>query len=284
MNFDPKKYLKKFELSEFPQPEIIQLNYPVLMCHGFGGFLSMIVPTPMHESCMRLRSMGIVTFAPNVVPYAQISTRAEQWAATIEKLKQKYGFERFNVVAHSMGGLDMRWAISKLGMASSVASLTTIASPHHGTYLAVIGLTAPETIKEKLVQLIDWFGESIYPFEKSDAQAAVEQLTPEYVTKEFNPNTPDAPETKYFSYSAAVGKGTDIPLNPIYKLQNQLIYQQEGPNDSFISIDSARWGTHLKTLGLSHLEQIEIQVSKERKPLVDQFWLELVENLQDNGL
>src|SRR5690625_7249635 len=115
-----------------------------------------------------------------------------------------------------MGGLDMRWAISKLGMAPSVASLTTIASPHHGTYLAVIGLTAPETIKEKLVQLFDWFGESIYPFEKSDAQAAVEQLIPAYVTNEVNPNTPEAPETRYFSYSEAVRKGTDIHLNQHY--------------------------------------------------------------------
>src|SRR5690625_6532884 len=102
-----------------------------------------------------------------------------------------------------MGGLDMRWAISKLGIASSVASLTTIASPHHGTYLAAIGLTAPEAIKEKLVQLIDWFVDRIYPFEKSDAQAAVEQLTPEYVTKEHHPHTPDAPETTSFTYSPA---------------------------------------------------------------------------------
>lgn len=284
MNFDPKKYLKRFELSEFPQPDLVRLKYPVLMCHGYGGVLAVIAPSPMHESCLRLRKLGIDAFAPNTVPYAEISTRAEQWVTIIEKLKKKYGYTRFNVVAHSMGGLDMRCAITQLGMESSVASLTTIASPHHGTHLAEIGLTAPEAVKEKLVQLIDWFGESIYPFQKSDTKAAVEQLTPEYIRTEFNPKNPNAAGTKYFSYSAAVGKGTDAPLNPIYKLQNQLIYQHEGLNDSFVSSESAKWGTHIRTLDLSHLEQIEFQVTKERKPLVDQFWLELVENLQKNGL
>jgi triacylglycerol lipase len=277
---EPKKYLKKLELSEFPQPDIIDLKYPVLMCHGYGGFSMLVSPSPLHDSCMRLRSYGIHAFAPNIVPYATIEIRAEQWADMIYKLKKQYGYEKMNVVAHSMGGLDMRYAISKLDIAGSVASLTTVAAPHRGTSLAELVLTAPDTIKEKLAELVDWFGESMYPAQKSDAVAAVEQLTREYVTKEFNPNTPDVDRVFYFSYSAAVGKGTSQPLNPIYRLQNQLIYQHEGVNDSFVTVESAKWGKHLKTLDISHLEQIEIQISKERKPKVESFWKELALNLK----
>lgn len=281
---EPKKYLKKFELSEFPQPGIIQLNYPVLLCHGYGGFSTLLSPSPMHKPCMRLRSFGIQAFAPNIVPYATISTRAKQWARIIEILNEKYGYEKLNVVAHSMGGLDMRYAIAKLGVADSVASLTTIATPHHGTSLAELVLNSPDTIREKVAEFVDWFGESIYPNTKSNAVAAVQQLTREYITKEFNPNILDTDGIHYFSYSAAVGKGTNEPLHPIYRLQNQLIYQNEGVNDSFVTDESAKWGTHLATLPVSHLEQIEIQVKEDRKLLVEKFWIDLSKNLMDKGL
>lgn len=281
---DPKSYFKKLELTEFPQPDIIQLKYPVLLCHGYGGLSMLISESPMHKSCMRLREHGIHAFAPNIVPYATVDIRAAQWTDVIQKLKKQYGYEKINVVAHSMAGLDMRYAITHLKMDSEIASLTSIAAPHRGTSLAETVLTAPETIKEKLGELADWVGENIYPTQKSDSVAAVKQLTRDYVTQVFNPETPDVEGIPYYSYSAAVGKGTKAPLNAIYKVQNQIIYQNEGINDSFVTVESAKWGTHLKTLDLSHLEQIEIQVSKERKPKVDAFWLDLVMNLKNNGL
>lgn len=281
---EPKKYLKKLELTEFPQPEIILLKHPVLLCHGYGGFSMLISPSPMHKSCMRLREQGIVAFAPNIVPYATIDIRAEQWVEVIHKICEQYDYNKLNVVAHSMAGLDMRYAISHLGIVEHVASLTTIAAPHRGSSLAELVLTAPETIKEKLGDIANWFGENIYPAQKSDAVAAVQQLTREYITEKFNPETPDSDEIPYFSYSAAVGKGTEEPLNPIYRVQNQLIYQQEGINDSFVGVESAKWGNHLKTIKIGHLEQIEIQVNKERKPLVDAFWNDLVMNLKNHNL
>lgn len=281
---DPKSYLEKLRLKEFPQPEIIQLNYPILLCHGYGGLSMLISESPMHKSCMRLREFGIHAFAPNIVPYATIDIRAKQWVEVIHKLKQKYGYQKVNVVAHSMAGLDMRYAITHLEIAPDIASLTTIATPHRGTSLAETVLTAPETIKEKLGELADWVGINIYPSQKSDSVAAVKQLTRDYVTQVFNPETPDVDDIPYYSYSAAVGKGTKAPLNAIYKVQNQIIFQNEGINDSFVTVESAKWGTHLKTVDLSHLEQIDIQVSKERRPKVEAFWLDLVMNLKNTGL
>lgn len=281
---EPQKYMKKFQLKEFPQPDIVRLKYPVLICHGYGGISMLIKPSPIHDPCMRLRSFGVEAFAPNIVPYSTIIVRAEQWAERIVQLQQRYGYEKMNVVAHSMGGLDMRAAITRLGMENSVASLTTVSTPHHGTSLADIVLTAPELLKDKLNELMNWLGENILPGSKSDAAAAVEQLTPDYVENEFNPGTPDMDSVAYFSVSAAVGKGTKHPLNPIYRLQNQLIYQREGENDAFVTAKSGIWGEHLGTRPISHLEQIDIQVSKERKPLVEQMWRDIVVNLKEKGL
>ncbi len=281
---EPQKYMKKFKLEEFPQPDIIQLKYPILICHGYGGFSMLVKPSPVHDSCLRLRSYGIHTFAPNIVPYSTISIRAEQWAEKIIQLKQQYGYEKMNVIAHSMGGLDMRAAITHHGMDSSVASLTTIAAPHQGTSLADIALTTPDMLKDRLSFLMDWLGENIFPSQKSNAVGAVEQLTRSYVQEEFNPNTPNVDGVKYYSISAAVGKGTDHSLNPIYRLQNQLIYQKEGLNDAFVTVESAIWGDHLGTLPISHMEQIEIQLSKEKEPMVDKMWRDIALNLQKNDL
>jgi len=278
------KFFKRFELLDFPQPEILPLRYPLFMCHGYGGIAGIVRPAPIHEPCMTLRSHGIHAFAPNIVPYATISTRAEQWVEKIEQLKEQYGYEKFNVVGHSMGGLDMRYAISKLNIADSVASLTTIATPHRGTSLAELVLTTPGLLKDKLGEVFDWFGESIFPNAKSNAVAAVEQLTREYVTREFNPAVPDSDSIPYFSFSAAVGRGTNHPLNPIYRYQNMHIYNHEGLNDSFVSVESSTWGKKVQTVPLSHMEQLDLQVSKERKKYVENFWLDLVHNLIEHEL
>ena len=45
---------------------------------------------------------------------------------------QKTGCEKVNIIAHSKGGLESRYAISQLGLSPYVASLTTINTPHHG--------------------------------------------------------------------------------------------------------------------------------------------------------
>lgn len=281
---EPQKFLRKLELTEYPQPDLIDVRYPVLLCHGYGGLAGLIRPSPLHAPCMAMRSYGIHAFAPNIVPYAKISTRAEQWVEKIHHLQQMYGYEKFNVIGHSMGGLDMRYAISNLGVADRIASLTTIATPHQGTSLAELVLTTPELLRDKLGEVFDWFGESIFPHAKSNALEAVQQLTRNYVQNEFNANNPDAPGVHYFSISAAVGKGTSHPLNTIYRFQNLHIFSEEGINDSFVSVESSKWGTHLQTAPLSHMEQLDLQVSKERKKYVEHFWLDVAYNLSESNL
>ena len=41
--------------------------------------------------------------------------------------------QRVLIVAHSMGGLDARYMISRMGMEDHVAALLTITTPHRGS-------------------------------------------------------------------------------------------------------------------------------------------------------
>lgn len=280
---DRRTLLKRFELKEFPQPELLKLKYPVFMCHGYGAIGGMIKSGPMHDPCMEIRSHGIAAIAPNIVPYARIETRAENWVRLIRNFCDEYGCEKVNVVAHSMGGLDMRCALSKMDIADKVESLTTISTPHHGSSLADLVLKAPELVTEKLGDMFDWFGDNMYPKTKSDALGSLEQLTRSYICEVFNPDTPDVDGISYYSYSASIGKGTEYSLNPMYKFQNHHIFEKEGPNDAFVSVDSARWGTHIETVPLSHLAQMHVQMSKESQKIYTHFWENVMKLLAENN-
>lgn len=99
----------------------------------------------------------------------------------------------------------------------------------------------------------------------------------------FNPDIQDVPDIPYYSYSAAVGKGTSHPIKVISRYQNNHIFEQEGLNDGMVSVESAQWGEHIKTIHLSHLEQMNLRVKDGRKELVRSFYLDVLEMLQEKG-
>lgn len=278
-----RNILKRLELQELPQPELVKLKYPVFLCHGYGAIGSVVKSGPLHDPCMEIRGHGVVAIAPNTVPYAKIETRAENWVSLIQKFCEQHGYEKVNVVAHSMGGLDMRCALSKMDAAEYVESLTTIASPHHGSSLADLVLKTPELVMEKLSEMFDWFGEFMFPKTKSDALGSLEQLSCGYARDIFNPQHPDVEGVDYYSYSAAVGKGTDFSINPVLRFQNNQIFDKEGENDAFVSVKSAKWGTHLETIPLSHISQMHLQMNKETTKIYKKFWLNVLKRLAENG-
>ncbi len=271
------------ELKEFPEPEVIQLKHPVLLCHGYGAIATLIKPSPLYDVAMMMRRHNVMAFAPNIVPYAKIETRAARWVKVIDDIIAQTDIEKLNIVAHSMGGLDMRFAISQLTAAPHVASFTTVCTPHHGSSLAELSLRTPGAIREKIVDFLDWMGNRVHPHTESNVSESVEQLTRHYMTKEFNPSVPDAPNTPYYSYSSSVGKGTDHPIKVIGRYQNNHVYEQEGLNDGMVSVKSAQWGEHIKTGEISHLEQMNLRVKDERKALVEAFWKDVILMLRERG-
>jgi len=281
--FDTDHWLKRFELNEFPEPEVIHLKHPVLLCHGYGAIASLVKPSPLYDVALFLRTHNVLTYAPNIVPYAKIETRAKSWVKVIDELTEQIAGNKVNVIAHSMGGLDIRYALSKLDIAEHVSSFTTISTPHHGTSLAELTLRTPEAIRDKLADFLDWMGDRIYPHTKSDSVASASQLTRQYIGEVFNPKTPNVPGIPYYSYSAAVGKGTSQPIRVITRYQNKHIFEQEGLNDGMVSVESSKWGEHIKTSSLSHLEQMNMRIKDDRKVMFEEFWLGVIKMLEEKG-
>lgn len=137
-----------------------------------------------------------------------------------------------------MGGLDCRYLISHLKSNHfKVKSLTTLATPHHGSSFAdyvmsdIVGHSKLEAF---------WTIMSLVGIERG----AAENLTTYYLKNEFNPHTPNDPSVAYFSYAAVSEPG----FFSRFRFPWKIIMDREGPNDGLVSVKSAQWGTFIRTI------------------------------------
>lgn len=225
---------------------------PVVLHHGLFGFGNLrFGPLALRYFAggieRAIREAGHPLILGRSHPTGSVELRARQLKATIRK--QLSGVRATNgrigrmiILAHSMGGLDARFMISRLGMAEHVAALVTICTPHRGSPYA-------DWVLANLGQRLG--GARLASMLRLDLQA-ISDLTIE-ATRRFNLQTPDHPSVRYFSISADCAPRR---LAPMFLHPAVIIRQQEGPNDGLVSIRSAAWGEHLETWPVDHLHAI----------------------------
>ncbi len=271
-------------LEPFPEPPILHVRYPVMLMHGFGMMAAFRRGGMLHPIALRLREQGVWAYAPNVAPYETVPVRAQMWKDRLLHVLEETGADRVNLIAHSMGGLDARYLISELAMHPVVASLTTVASPHRGTALADIVLEQPERIHSWLAGLANWMSTAAMEEASADFTGAVAELTPEYVEETFNPAVPDHPSVQYWSYAGRAGKGTDVPISPLLRPLNALLYARDGINDGFVALSRAQWGHYLGALDADHVQQIGLDFASRNDFDAHAFYRSVVEMLAREGL
>jgi triacylglycerol lipase len=217
-------------------------RHPLVFCHGMLAMTMLRMQMPADTNYFIhlrpfLAERGIDALFPNVAPTGGVLERAEQLRDQV----QRWTDEPVNLIAHSMGGLDARCLISRLGLAHRVRSLTTIATPHRGSTLAE-WFHVNFRQRLPLFMTLEALGLNIAGFRDCRPGPC----------HEFNNRTPDAPEVRYFSYSAAV---TPPRISPLLRRGWGIITPQEGPNDGIVSVRSARWGEELGTIAVDHFAQ-----------------------------
>lgn len=276
-----RKGIRRFVgLDAFPQPPILRTSHPVVLMHGFGMLSILVRGGHLHDEALYLRLRGVVAYAPNVSPYHTVPSRADMWCERIDHILEETGAQKVHLIAHSMGGLDARWLISRLDYAQHVESLTTIATPHRGSSVANVVLERPERIQEWLSDAANWAGERTIDGGKADFRRAVHDLTPEYVQNHFNEEVPDHPDVKYYSYAGQAGRGCDNTINPVLRPLNALLYGKEGVNDGFVSVTSAQWGTYLGTVPADHGQQIGVDLLASSDFSSNEFLASIVRKLE----
>lgn len=241
-------------------------KYPIVLAHGLFGFAELKLAgsylPPIHYwhgIKEALTAHGTEVLTATVPPSGSIEERA---AKLREHILANSKGRPVNIVAHSMGGLDARYMISKSRQKRTVAqeqrkependinvrALVTIATPHHGSAYAdyVLKQIGPDTLPRLY---------NAWKRTTGLGTGAFSQLTRKYMDEEFNPRTRDDPDVRYFSYGAALKRKP--PLLSPFRGSHGVVSREEGPNDGLVSVESAKWGMYKGTLeGVSHLDLI----------------------------
>ncbi|KAK0569913.1 lipase 2 [Tilletia horrida] len=289
------------------QEEWISPKLPVVFCHGLFGF-DVLGPRSVPALTINywrgiidiLESNGTKVLVTRVPMSASIADRAAALKSQIEAEFPEG--QEINLIGHSMGGLDCRYLISKLGLGPkeagagqddderssskvTVRSLTTIATPHRGSSFADYMLD--EVIgSERLPFLLNALERIGMP----GGGAAFENLTLRSMAS-FNSKVPDCEGVRYFSWGAAFNPGL---LNE-FRIPHGIIYAKEGANDGLVSVQSSMWGQYQGTLrNVSHLHLIGwISAAQNawrdlvgRRRVLDPaaFYLQICEDLAKEGL
>ena len=222
--------------------KIATLLAPIVLVHGLLGFDRVAMGGWVVTNYFRgipdaLRAAGNRVLLARLSPMGGITDRAAQLKEQIEK---EYPGEPVHLLSHSMGGLDSRHMITRLGMANRVLSLTTLGTPHRGTAFASWGIRRLAPILQPLFEYVGL------------PHQAFHDLTVERC-KEFNDATPDAPNVRYFSVAGKIDRDW---LNAHWQVPSGILEKLEGANDGIVSVASARYGEDFEVWDGDHLSLI----------------------------
>ena len=260
-------------------------RYPILLVHGVFFRDSSLLCYWGRIPAALIRN-GARVYYGQQQSAASVADSAAELKTRIQEILRETGSEKINIIAHSKGGLDARWAVSRLGCAPMVASLTTINTPHRGCLFAQWLLEhTPEGFQQRLAAAYEGALRRLGD-QNPDFLAAVRDLTAD-ACAEINRQAPDAPGVLYESVGSYVRKarGGRFPLN----LSHRLVKHFDGVNDGLVSVESARWGSRFTLLepkgrrGISHADVIDL--GRENVPgfEVQEFYVNLVADLRRRG-
>ncbi|MBY0456049.1 MAG: alpha/beta fold hydrolase [Gemmataceae bacterium] len=229
--------------------EMPRLDAPIVLVHGLCGYdrltaFGRTLKRYFPGICEQLEAAGNRVLVPRLSRTRGVAARAEELKRFIEA---RVPDGPVHLIGHSMGGLDSRYLVSKLGMASRVRSLTTVGTPHRGTAFADWGVR----FLRRAAPLFGLFGVS---------QEAFFDLTTA-ACRQFNAEVPDVTGVRYFSV-AGVCEGPWVGAE--WQLPHRIVRAAEGPNDGVVSVASAAWGESADVWDGDHLNLVNWPNRKAR--------------------
>jgi len=265
--------------------KICKTKYPLLLVHGVF-FRDIRYFNYWGRIPNELEDNGATIFYGNQQSAASVASCGAELAERIKQIVKETGCEKVNIIAHSKGGLDSRYAISKCGMAPYVASLTTINTPHRGCEFAdyllhKIPKKQQDSIAHAYNTTLRKFGDYNPNF-----MEAVTDLTAE-ASRKRNETVKDVSSVYYQSVGSKLNHfyGGKFPLNFSYHLVNRF----DGANDGLVGESSFAWGEKVTYLtvrgnrGISHGDVIDLNRENIDEFDVREFYVQLVKQLKEMG-
>lgn len=279
--------LAKLDLYDIRKERAVcQTKYPILLVHGIffrdWQFINYWGRIPKE-----LMKNGATVFYGNQQSAAAIATSAAELKEQILKIISTTNCGKVNIIAHSKGGLDARYAISCLGMDQYVASLTTVNTPHRGcNFVDRILCKLPDSfvlfVAKKYNAAFKKLGDR-----NPDFYEGIYDLTAERCSK-FNQTVPNQPGVLYQSITSKMRNSfsAGFPLN----LGHAIIKRIDGDNDGLVAVFSSLWDNSFPVLtangkrGISHGDVIDL--TRKNLPGYDvcEYYVNLVKGLKERQL
>ncbi|MEK0082268.1 esterase/lipase family protein [Benzoatithermus flavus] len=162
-----------------------------------------------------------------------VAARARRLASFLDALP----YRRLILIGHSMGGLDARYAASRLDPEHRISHVVTIGTPHRGT--AVADWALRDTV---------W----LTRFARCIDRGALLDLSLEGAER-LNAAMPDREDVGYVSLAGICPADR---LGSTFRRMAERVMQDEGPNDGVVSLRSAMRGPLAVSIRANHLELI----------------------------
>lgn len=264
--------------------EICKTKYPIIMVHGIFFRDWQLFNYWGRIPATLIRNGATINYGKQQSS-GSVARSAEEIRKTILKVINETGAEKVNLIAHSKGGLDSRYAISRLGMDKYVATLTTINTPHKGCDMVDDLL---KKLPSAVVRFIAGRYNGIFSKlgdETPDFMSGVKDLSA-VRAKKYDDEMPDSPGVSYRSVMTVMGSASSagFPLNIGYKMIKKL----NGENDGLVAESSAKHGRHriirpTSKRGISHGDVIDLNRENISGFDVREFYVDLVSELRREG-
>jgi triacylglycerol lipase len=259
---------------------ILPPKYPFVLVHGLvahdrGGSINFWGRIPKI-----LKENGVVVFFGNTDSWGDFESNAKILKTTIDNILEETKSEKVNIIAHSKGGLDSRYLIWKYNYGDKVASLTTIATPHHGAEIADL-IHKQKIVHSRITKkALDIFGK-LYGDINPDLFNVNYQLTTEKM-KEFNKNIDMDHRVYYQSLYTTMRNSLD---DLMFFYSHWYIKDTAGDNDGIVSEYSAKWGNNIAKIkgGISHAEIVDYKRRKISGINIPDIYKKIVTELREKG-
>ncbi|MCE9500055.1 MAG: lipase [Leptospira sp.] len=273
-------------------------SYPIVLSHGILGFddtqgLAGGLIKYWGGMDSYLRSQGVPVLTPGKTAMAGLATRAQQQKDQINTWMAANGYTKVHIIGHSQGGLDSRYMISNLSMATKVSTFTSLNAVHRGTPVADIALAViPSWLQPSFGVVVNLIGKLIYKSSQDVITMAKSLTTGSMAT--FNTNTPNKSGVKYFSYGSKITV-PDLIQHPLMGVLYPITWAggvfngQGGANDGVVPFTSQKWGTWkgepsygILTTGIDHLEATNCANGGSLWYDVNGYFLKMATNAKSN--
>ena len=281
--FESEKELLNQKRSDL---QICNTKYPILLVHGvffrdykYFGYWGRI-PGQLKRNGATVY-FGMQPSAASIAECARILTKR------MKQIVRETGCEKVNIIAHSKGGLDCRYAMAFCGATPYVASLTTISTPHRGSLFADYMLTIIPPKNQKRFcfaynKTLNKLGEP-----EADLMTAVRELTTDHCSAlDKRMKLPSGVLCQSFGTKMNKPLKGHFPMNFTGAIMKQIAQD----NDGLVGADSFSWGEHYTLLtsespiGISHSDITDINRTNLPDFDVREFYVQLVADLKEKGL